>query len=68
MVDGKKFKKCRTAAGLTIPEIAEKLGITRQAVFRVENETKDPSLAIAAQMAAMMNCKVDDFLKTVRAS
>ena len=66
MVDGKKFKKCRTAAGLSIPESAEKLGITRQAVWRVENETKDPSLTVAAQMAAMMHCKVDDFLKPVR--
>ena len=66
MVDGKKFKKCRVAAGLSIPELAEQLGMTRQAVWRVEMETKDPSLTVAAHMASLMHCKVDDFLKTVK--
>jgi DNA-binding XRE family transcriptional regulator len=66
LIDGKKFKKCRTAAGLSIPELAEKVGLTRQIVWRFENEMKDPSLALAAQMASEMHCKVDDFLKAVR--
>ena len=66
MIDGKKLKKCRSAAGLSVPELAEKLGITKQVVYRFENETKDPSLTVAAQMASLMHCKVDDFLKAVR--
>ena len=66
MIDGKKFKRYRKAAGLSIPQLAERLGMTRQAMWRIENEMKDPSLATAALIAHEMNCKVDDFLKAVR--
>ena len=68
MIDGKKFKRYRKAAGLSIPQLAERLGMTRQAMWRIENEMKDPSLATAALIAHEMNCTVDDIIKPVQAS
>jgi len=68
MIDGEKFAKLRKQAGLTQPELAQRIGVSTQAVWRAENEMKDFSLSVAAIAAHEMKCKVDDFLKTVRIS
>ena len=66
MIDGEKFAKLRKQAGLTQPELAQRIGVSTQVLWRAENEMKDLSLSVAAIAAHEMGCKVDDFLKAVR--
>lgn len=62
MIDGKELARRRKAKNLSQQELADRVSITRNAVNRMEAETKDPSLATAATIACVLGCRVDDLL------
>lgn len=62
MIDGKELARRRKAKNLSQQELADRVSITRNAVNRMEAETKDPSLATAATIAYVLGCRVDDLL------
>lgn len=52
----------RKAKGLTQSELAEKLGVTQQAVAKWEARTAMPSLANLLEMAKVLECSVDELV------
>jgi putative transcriptional regulator len=45
---------------LTQEELAKKLGISRQTIISIENESSDPSLQLAMKMARLFKVRVED--------
>ena len=62
MIDGKELMRRREAAKLSQKDLGEMIGVTRNAINRMEAETMDPSLAVAATIAHVLGCRVDDLL------
>lgn len=58
------LRQIRKERGMSAQEIAEKLGITRQAVFSWERGTSKPTLTNALKLAAMLDCTVSDLVDT----
>lgn len=52
----------RTKAGLTQAELAEKCGITQQAIFGYEIGTKTPRLEVLIALAKALGCTTDALL------
>ncbi|MDE6105408.1 MAG: helix-turn-helix domain-containing protein [Clostridia bacterium] len=63
MTTGEKIVKCRKEAGLTQTELAEKLGVTRQAVSRWESDFSFPETDKLLSMSKLFGCSVDWLLK-----
>lgn len=68
MIDGKKLRDLREAANISQVELAEAVGVTQPCIQRAENGTKDLSLAVAASVARVLGCKIDDFVRQEDAS
>ncbi|MFZ5816645.1 MAG: substrate-binding domain-containing protein [Bacillota bacterium] len=54
------LREVRTRLGLSQQELAEQVGITRQAVGAIEAGQSSPSAAIALRMARVLGCQIDD--------
>lgn len=59
MSTGEKIRKKRLELGLTTKELAEKSGLTRQAVSHYENDRHDPGLLNAACIADVLGLSLD---------
>lgn len=57
---GARLKQCRTAAGLTQAELAERVGVSRKTINTVENGVFVPSTLLALKLAAALNTRVED--------
>lgn len=57
--------EARERFGLTRPELADKLGLRRDYVFRIEQGTRRPSLGIMMRWAALLRCSLDCFADDV---
>ncbi|RSE86965.1 helix-turn-helix transcriptional regulator [Achromobacter denitrificans] len=55
-----RLRVLRTEAGWTQAELAERLGVSRQAVNAVETEKHDPSLDLAFRISALFKRRVED--------
>lgn len=55
---GKKFREERERQGLTRKQVAEKMGVTKQAVYYWENEQKKISLENADKYAKALNITI----------
>lgn len=60
---GKNIQAVREGRGLTQAETAEKVGITQAALCQIERGTRNPSLQVAASLAAVFGCKIERFLE-----
>ena len=60
-----RLKSVRIAKGLSQGELAEKSGITRQAISAVESEIYLPSTGVALQLASILACRVEDLFSLV---
>ncbi len=61
MVDVKnKVRLYRAMTNLTQEELAKKLGVSRQTIISIENESSDPSLQLAMKMARLFKVRVED--------
>ena len=58
-----KLRVLRTEAGWTQAELAERLGVSRQAVNAVETEKHDPSLDLAFRISALFKRRVEDIFE-----
>lgn len=63
MIDGRKLRELREAAGLTQEQLAEAVGVARPLITRAETGAKELSLAVAAAVARELKCKIDDFVR-----
>lgn len=61
-MNGKKLRAFREAAGMTQQELAEKCYITNVMVCRMEDGTKDPSVAVLKKLAEVLGCTADELL------
>jgi putative transcriptional regulator len=55
-----KVRLYRAMTNLTQEELAKKLGVSRQTIISIENESSDPSLQLAMKMARFFKVRVED--------
>ncbi len=60
---GSNTKKQRLALKLTLEELAERSGISRAMLSDVERDLKNPTIKVAAQIAAGLDCTLSDLLE-----
>jgi putative transcriptional regulator len=53
----------RTKRGLSRQELADLVGVHYQTMSYIERGEYDPSLALALQLAEVLNCKVEQLFK-----
>lgn len=57
-----KFEILRRGAGLTVDQLAEKTGLTRQTIYRIENiGIENVNVKTLAKCAAVIGCSIVDF-------
>lgn len=56
------FKSARIAAGLSVREVMEKLGVSDAAVYQWETGVQAPRASRLPQIAELYGCTVDDLL------
>ena len=54
------LRQHRVAAGMRQAELAERLGVSRQTLSAIESGSQVPSTALSLQMAALLDCRVED--------
>lgn len=62
MTIGEKFAEKRKAKGFTQDEVAEKLGVTPQAVSKWENNVSCPDITLLPQIAKLYGTSIDELL------
>jgi putative transcriptional regulator len=55
-----KVRLYRAMTNLTQEELAKKLGVSRQTIISIENESSDPSLQLAMKMARLFKVRVEE--------
>jgi putative transcriptional regulator len=55
-----KVRLYRAMTNLTQEELAKKLGVSRQTIISIENESSDPSLQLVMKMARLFKVRVED--------
>lgn len=60
---GENIKRIRETKGMSQTELANRVFVTRSMICRLESNTKAPSLLLAKELAKVLECSVDDFLK-----
>lgn len=63
MTVGRNIQMIRESRGLNQKETAERVGITQAALCQIERGTRNPSLQVAAGLAAVLGCKIERFLE-----
>lgn len=56
---GRRIAQCRKAKGMTQDQLAERLGVTKQAVSKWENEQCYPDITIIPELAEIFSCSID---------
>ena len=54
--------KWRERRGMTQQELADAVGVSRPMIAQMERGTKCVSLQLAAQIAKVLECSIEDFL------
>lgn len=62
MFNGKKLSDFMKEKGITNVALAKKLGVSEGAVRHIIAGIKQPSLAMAQELATMMECSVDELI------
>ncbi len=60
-----RLRHLRTAKGLSQGALAEMAGITRQAIYAIENNQYLPTTAVALRLAAALGCRVEDLFSLI---
>ena len=58
---GSKLREARTAAGLTIADVAERTGLSTSYVSQLERDQANPSLSALHRVAAAVGLELSDF-------
>jgi DNA-binding XRE family transcriptional regulator len=61
------LKEYRQRAGLSVSDLAEKVGVSRQSIFRIEAGDQTPSLDLVSRITRATGGKVtaNDFLRSL---
>ncbi len=62
---GKNMQRYRTKEKITQAQLAKSVGITQVMICGIEKGIKVPSLAVACEIARVLNTTVDDLCKGV---
>ena len=62
MFNGIKLAEYLKAKGITNVALAKKLGVSEGAIRHIIVGIKQPSLAMACELAELMGCSVDDLI------
>ena len=62
MFDRAKLKKHLERYGLSVSQFARDIGVTESAVRQILTGVRQPSLTMAAQIAGLMECTIDDLV------
>jgi transcriptional regulator with XRE-family HTH domain len=62
MTIGERFLELRKNSGKTQEEVAERLGVTAQAVSKWENNVSNPDINMLPKIAALYNVSIDKML------
>lgn len=65
---GDIIRKHRIDSGMSQEVLAQRLGVTRQAISKWENGSSDPSATNLMALADVFNIKVEDMLKEAKIS
>lgn len=57
------LKDLRQEMGLTQADLAEKIGVSRQAVIAIESDKHDPSLDLAYRISVVFDRPVEDIFE-----
>lgn len=60
---GANIGKLRTKKGLSQKQLAEATSVTKGMIARIEIDDRVPPLLLAARIADVLGCTVDDLLK-----
>ena len=58
---GTNMKEKRISCGMTQKELAEKVNVDQSMICQIERGTKAPSLPLSLEIAAALNCSIQDF-------
>lgn len=65
---GNTISTLRKAKNLTQSELAERIGVSAQAVSKWENDLAYPDITLLAPLSELLGCSVDELLKGERAA
>jgi Zn-dependent peptidase ImmA (M78 family) len=65
---GERIKQARRIAGLSLRELAEKVGVSHQAIAKYEKEEDIPSSGVLLKLCGALNVRVDFFLQPIKVS
>ena len=57
------LKSVRESMGMTQQELADRIGMRRETILRLENNRYNPSLEMALKIAQVFNLKVEDLFE-----
>ena len=60
---GENIRKLRKNQGLTLAELAKKVKVSEPTLCMIERGTRIPSVLLAADLAKVLGCTVDELLK-----
>jgi putative molybdopterin biosynthesis protein len=60
-----RLRERRTAKGLSQGDVGRMAGITRQAVYAIENHQYLPTTAVALRLAGVLGCRVEDLFSLI---
>ena len=59
---GETIKRIREQREISQVALAEKVGVTQAMICQIERGTKNPSVQVAALIAKVLDCTVDELL------
>lgn len=59
---GDNVRRIRTERNMTQIELAERVGVSQSMINQIERGTKALNVNLAAQMAVVLECEVNDFV------
>lgn len=60
---GKQIRNLRTKRGLSMEQLAEKVGVTFSLIGQIERETRPVSINLAVDIAKALGCDIQEILK-----
>lgn len=64
MYIGERIRRARRAAGLSMRELADRVGISHQAIFKYERGQDVPSSGVLLRLADVLGVKIEYFFRT----
>ena len=59
---GFRMRRLREDRGLSRAALAKKLGVSKETIYRYENNLQDPSLELVKQLALILHTSLDDLV------